>query len=98
LHYDPENNILCQVKGSKYIRLYDFQESEKLYPHDSEMLFNTSQVIDIDNTDVSLFPKILEAKFLDCVLQEGESLYIPPKYWHYVQSLEVSFSVSFWWK
>ena len=32
------------------------------------------------------------------VLQPGEMLYIPPRWWHYVKSLSVSFSVSFWWK
>ena len=25
-------------------------------------------------------------------------LYIPPKFWHHVRSLETSFSVSFWWE
>lgn len=34
---------------------------------------------------------------MDCILEEGEMLYIPPKWWHYVRSLTMSFSVSFWW-
>jgi lysine-specific demethylase 8 len=25
-------------------------------------------------------------------------LFIPVKHWHYVRSLDISFSVSFWWK
>ncbi|KAK4158118.1 hypothetical protein C8A00DRAFT_11093 [Chaetomidium leptoderma] len=36
-------------------------------------------------------------EFLDCVLGEGEVLYIPVGWWHYVRGLSVSFSVSFWW-
>jgi len=34
---------------------------------------------------------------MDCILEEGEMLYIPPKWWHYVRSLTMSLSVSFWW-
>lgn len=33
----------------------------------------------------------------DCVLGPGDMLYIPPRWWHYVQSTTPSFSVSFWW-
>lgn len=33
--------------------------------------------------------------FLVCFL--GEMLFIPSGWWHRVESLSVSFSVSFWW-
>jgi lysine-specific demethylase 8 len=42
------------------------------------------------------FPLFQEAEFVDCILVEGECLYIPVGWWHYVRSLTVSFSVSFW--
>ena len=44
LHWDPEHNLLAQVVGSKYIRLYSPEESHRLYPHDVKMHKNTSQV------------------------------------------------------
>jgi lysine-specific demethylase 8 len=98
LHFDPDNNILCQIKGSKYIRLYSPDQTPFLYPHTSQFLSNTSQVIDISSPDTSQFPEFPKAKFQECILRQGESLFIPPKHWHFIRSMEISFSTSFWWK
>ncbi|XP_055483328.1 bifunctional peptidase and arginyl-hydroxylase JMJD5 [Psammomys obesus] len=96
LHQDPQQNFLVQVLGRKYIRLYSPQESEAVYPHETHILHNTSQV-DVENPDLEKFPKFTEAPFLSCILSPGETLFIPAKYWHYVRALDLSFSVSFWW-
>ena len=53
--------------------------------------------VDLDNIDEKKYPKVQDLEFVDCILEEGEMLYIPPKWWHYVRSLTNSFSVSFWW-
>ncbi|KAF7152300.1 hypothetical protein RHSIM_Rhsim01G0189600 [Rhododendron simsii] len=96
LHHDPHHNILAQVVGRKYVRLYRATLSEELYPYNESMLKNSSQV-DLDSMDVNKFPKVHDLEFMDCILEEGEMLYIPPKWWHYVRSLTKSLSVSFWW-
>ncbi|WOL12053.1 lysine-specific demethylase JMJ30-like isoform X1 [Canna indica] len=96
LHHDPHHNLFAQVVGRKYIRLYPTSASESLYPHTESMLSNSSQV-DLDNIDLKEFPMVEDLDFMDCILEEGEMLYIPPKWWHYVRSLSTSFSVSFWW-
>lgn len=95
LHFDPKDNLLCQVVGKKYLRLYAPSESAKLYPVEG-LLSNTSQV-DVEDPDLANFPQFASANYLDCVLDEGEMLYIPPRYWHFVRSLSTSISVSFWW-
>ncbi|XP_048499786.1 lysine-specific demethylase JMJ30 isoform X2 [Beta vulgaris subsp. vulgaris] len=43
LHHDPHHNILAQVVGKKYVRLYAASLSEELYPHSETMLCNSSQ-------------------------------------------------------
>lgn len=58
---------------------------------------NTSQ-IDVENIDVDRFPKAVDLPYWEGILEEGEMLYIPAKYWHYIKSLSLSFSVSFWWE
>ncbi|KAK8936225.1 hypothetical protein KSP39_PZI013935 [Platanthera zijinensis] len=97
LHHDPHHNIFAQVVGRKYVRLYPESASQDLYPHTEFMLRNSSQ-IDLDNFDAKEFPRTANLEFFDCILEEGELLYIPPKWWHYVRSLSTSFSVSFWWR
>lgn len=96
LHQDPQHNFLAQVVGSKYIRLYSPEDTPRLYPHQSSLLHNTSQV-DVENPDTERFPEFTEAPYLECVLEPGDVLYIPVQHWHYIRSLQLSFSVSFWW-
>ncbi|XP_040829111.1 bifunctional peptidase and arginyl-hydroxylase JMJD5 [Ochotona curzoniae] len=96
LHQDPQQNFLVQVLGRKYIQLYPPQESEALYPHETHLLHNTSQV-DVEHPDLEKFPRFAEAQSLACVLEPGDMLFIPVRHWHYVRALDLSFSVSFWW-
>ncbi|KAI9349992.1 hypothetical protein DFJ73DRAFT_832677 [Zopfochytrium polystomum] len=96
LHTDPRDNLFAQVMGRKYVRLYAPTETERVYPHEEEMLRNSSRV-DAENPDLEAFPLFAEADYEDCIVEPGDLLFIPKGWWHYVRSLEVSFSVSFWY-
>ncbi|XP_050091623.1 bifunctional peptidase and arginyl-hydroxylase JMJD5 [Anopheles aquasalis] len=97
LHTDPCHNLLCQVFGSKTIILARPEDTDKLYPHEHFILNNTSRV-DARQPDYERFPLLREVRFYRVTLRRGEVLYIPPKWWHYVESLSPSFSVSFWFE
>jgi hypothetical protein len=113
LHTDAYHNILCQVVGYKYVRLYSPSEADKLYRCGVDdkgiNLENTSQVDvslfrDSDMTKAEAlqearhkFPAFETARYEEAVLGPGQCLYVPLGWWHYVESLTTSFSVSFWW-
>ncbi|XP_058065749.1 bifunctional peptidase and arginyl-hydroxylase JMJD5 [Anopheles bellator] len=97
LHTDPCHNLLCQVFGSKLVILARPEDTANLYPHDHFILNNTSRV-DARHLDYERFPLLKEVRFYRLTLHRGEALYIPPKWWHYVESLSPSFSVSFWFE
>ena len=100
LHTDPKHNCLCQVFGEKYVRLYTEDQSEYLSAFENGILTNTSQ-IDIEKDDIDIlkeFPEFSKATGYECILEEGDILYIPPKCWHFVKSLSTSCSLSFWFE
>ncbi len=83
--------------GAKYVRLYPPSATPHMYPFKEGLTTNSSQV-DLDAPDPAKFPGFDGLPFLDTMLSEGQMLYIPPNWWHYVRSVSISFSVSFWWK
>ena len=54
--------------------------------------------VDVENPDLLKFPLFSRATSMEYILHPGQMLYIPPQCWHYIRSLDISFSVSFWWK
>ncbi|CAH1113358.1 unnamed protein product [Psylliodes chrysocephalus] len=97
LHHDPKNNLLAQIYGTKQIILFSPKDTPYLYPHEDKLLNNTAQVNPVV-PDLQNYPKFTKTTMFKCLLEPGDMLFIPLKWWHHVMALDKSFSVSFWWQ
>ena len=97
LHHDPHHNLLAQVVGTKYVRLYHPRYSRQVRPNTEGLTTNTSQ-IDLEAASSQEAAVLASLPHVDCLLLPGQTLYIPPGWWHFVKAVTVSFSVSFWWQ
>jgi len=100
LHFDSYDNIFVQVVGAKYVRLYDYSETNKLYVIRSNDISYARQgnmsALNCEHEDYDLHPDSADAEYTEVVLFPGDMLYIPAKTWHYVRSLSTSMSINFW--
>jgi lysine-specific demethylase 8 len=100
LHFDSYDNCLVQVVGLKLVRLYECDQTSRLYAcgagaADVGAQGNVSAV-DVDAPDLERFPRFAEAVGRWCLLGPGDMLFIPEGCWHHVRSLSTSCSVNFW--
>ena len=100
-HRDPTHNLLVQAVGSKYVRLYAPSQEHAMYLFSDPKRSNAARADPRDalaEKQARAFPAFSGAPFSDAVLEPGDALYVPPGWFHYVQSVTSSFSVSFWWR
>ena len=94
LHYDgmATHAFLLQIYGQKRFILFDPNQEKYLYP--SKDRPNHTQIANIDRPDLEKFPLFAKAKPISFVLEPGEMLFIPYRWWHTTKMLSPSISLS----
>lgn len=102
LHFDSYDNLLVQVVGAKYVRMYDPRYTESLYvisktsSEDSLGRQGNMSALCCEREDFNEHPFAKDVPYTETILLPGDCLYIPSRYWHYVRSLSTSVSVNYW--
>ena len=96
-HYDGYHNFYAQLIGRKKFTLFRPTNWPGLYPypflHPSHA---QAQVNASDDGDVGKMGLIGRVEAVEVVLEPGDLLYMPPLWFHEVESLSVSVSVNVW--
>jgi ribosomal protein L16 Arg81 hydroxylase len=92
LHYDIDmsNVFITQFGGKKRVTLFDQNQSKFLY----KLPFTTHSAAELRNIDEVKYPTLKFATGSQCVLNPGDTLFMPGGIWHYMEYLEGSFSLS----
>ena len=88
-HHDLTNNFMIQMIGSKRVKL--------IAPCHLPRLQNERHCftpIDGAAIDLQRFPQMRDVPVLECEIGPGEILFLPVGWWHYVESLAISVTIS----
>lgn len=94
LHYDgaATHAFLMQIYGRKRFILYPPDQAAYLYPSAEKQNFST--IDSIDNPDLDRFPLFARAVPTTFILEPGELVFVPSRWWHTTKMLTPSITVS----
>ena len=96
-HYDGYHNFYAQLYGRKKFTLFSPSNWPGLYPYPflhpshAQAQVNASNVGSVEN-----FELVHNVEALEVILEPGDLLYMPPLWFHEVESQSVSISVNVW--
>lgn len=101
-HLDEWNNIGCVVSGRRRFTLFPPEQIGNLYigPLDFAPTGAPMSLVSLHEPDFARFPRFRRAlaAAVSAVLEPGDGIFIPPLWWHHVESLErFNVLVNYWW-
>jgi hypothetical protein len=94
LHWDGAGThaFLMQIYGRKEYIVYPPDQDAYLYPSEEKM--NLSRINSVDRPDLNQFPLFARAVPTVFVLEPGELLFVPCRWWHTAKMLTPSITLS----
>ena len=89
LHFDMINNFFCQIRGSKRVRLVPSWSMPWVYND-----YHVYSDVDAASPDFEEHPLFSNVTMYDFVVHPGEVLFIPMGWWHHLESLEPTVSLT----
>jgi hypothetical protein len=86
-HHDLTNNLLVQVMGRKHVQMVPSWEVGRM--RNATHCFSDREPADWNAADANLPPR------LECEIGPGDALFLPIGWWHHVEALDPSISMSF---
>lgn len=93
-HIDWGDNILAQVHGRKCVHLAAPEDTPNMYVSKKFDQGARLSEVDLHNWDEEKFPLFGKVKHQKIILDAGQMLFIPRGWWHHVESMDKSISVS----
>ena len=102
-HFDESGNVACVVAGKRRFTLFPPEQVRNLYigPIGYAPTGTPISLVEFAKPDFDRFPKFREALEAAQVadMEPGDAIYIPPLWWHHVESLDrCNMLVNYWWK
>lgn len=91
-HFDIDRSgvLLTQVFGQKKVTLFPPEASPFLY----RIPFNMHTTVEIDDPEFDIYPGLAYISGSQVIPEPGDSLYIPPGFWHFITYLNGGMGVA----
>jgi hypothetical protein len=102
-HFDESHNLACVVGGARRFTLFPPEQIGNLYigPLDFAPTPTPISMVNFRDPDLARHPRFAQAMQAALVAEmaPGDALYIPPLWWHHVQSTgPLNMMVNYWWR
>jgi len=102
-HFDESSNIACVVAGRRRFTLLPPEQIANLYigPLGNAPTGTPISLVSFREPDFERFPRFREAlgHAFAAEMAPGDAIFIPPLWWHHVESLDpLNMLVNYWWK
>lgn len=96
-HYDGYHNFYAQLYGTKKFTLFKPSNWPGLYPYPFLHPSHAQAQVNVsDFSETVNFPLVAKVQAVEVTLEPGDLLYMPPLWFHHVESMSVSISVNVW--